>query len=81
MTYTIPDQPDVPDKQKKIEKYEDVIRQTDMTIDDLLWEHDNLLAEIDSNESMANAIVDELIEINKILPVGSIPDKIKQEKK
>jgi hypothetical protein len=50
-------------------------------IEELLWEHAEICAEHCSCEIMANRIVDELIEINKILPVGSIPEKFKQEKK
>jgi hypothetical protein len=79
--YTISDQPGIPDKQKKIVKTEDIVREKHLTIEDLLWEHNNLCAEICSCQMMANDIVDELIAINKILPVGDIPEKIKQEKK
>jgi hypothetical protein len=79
--YTIPDQPGIPNKQKKIVKTENVVREKHLIIYDLLWEHDNLLVEIDSCKQQADDIVDELIEINKILPVGDIPAKIKQEKR
>jgi hypothetical protein len=79
--YTVPDQPGIPDSKKKIVKTETLMQESHLTIENLLYEHAEICFSIQENKDNADNIVDELIEINKILPVGDIPEKFIQEKK
>jgi hypothetical protein len=78
--YTISDQPGIPDKKKRIVKTEVLTQESHLMIEDLLWNHGEICAIVQKCKNDADNIIDELIEINKILPVGDIPEKFKQEK-
>lgn len=75
-TYTIADQPDVADNQKVIIKTESFERKTQLIIHELLWEYGEYCDDIRESKDKANAIIDELTEINKLIPVKNIPEKL-----
>ena len=81
MSYHVPDQPDVPNRQKKVVKTELVEQITNQTIDDLFWNYDCYLMDIEAMKCRVNEIVDELIAINELISIDCIPEKLKQEKK
>jgi cephalosporin hydroxylase len=75
--YTVlPDQLDVPDKKKQITKRIETVYEKPMTIEDLRWNHEQVLAEIRELKDRANAIRDELVAINGFIDVKNIPVKV-----